>query len=239
MVTSATYRQASAPTAELLQRDPENRLLARGPRFRLSAETIRDQALAASGLLVERIGGPSVKPYQPPGLWEAVSYDGELSYQQDPGDGPWRRSLYTFWKRQSPPPALLTFDGPTRETCVVRRPRTNTPLQALVTLNDVTYVEAGRALAALALAQPGEDDARLRFAFRRVIARAPDADELSVLHRLLDQQRTRFAHDVEGAKQFLAIGVSPTGREFDPTQLAAWSVTAHAILNLDETINCR
>ncbi|HYR58090.1 MAG TPA: DUF1553 domain-containing protein, partial [Chthoniobacteraceae bacterium] len=186
IVTSATYRQSSIPSPALLARDPENRLLARGPRFRLSAETIRDQALAASGLLVERIGGPSVKPYQPVGLWEAVSYDGELSYQQDKGDGLWRRSLYTFWKRQSPPPALLIFDGPTRETCVVRRPRTNTPLQALVLWNDETYVEAARALAAHAIADGGaSDDDRLRFAFRRVTARTPDNDELRVLRHLL------------------------------------------------------
>jgi hypothetical protein len=166
IVTSAAYQQSSIAPAALLQRDPDNRLLARGPRFRLSAEMIRDSALAVSGLLVEKIGGPSVKPYQPPGLWEAVSYDGELTYQPDRGDGLWRRSLYTFWKRQAPPPAMLTFDGPTRETCVVRRPRTNTPLQALVLLNDETYVEAARALAALVLAQPGKEDERLRFAFR-------------------------------------------------------------------------
>ena len=239
IASSAAYRQSSAATTVLLQRDPENRLLARGPRFRLSAETIRDQALAVAGLLVDRVGGPSVKPYQPPGLWEAVSYDGELSYQQDKGDGLWRRSLYTFWKRQSPPPALLTFDGPTRETCVVRRPRTNTPLQALVTLNDVTYVEAGRALAALTLTQPGDDSARLRYVFRRVVARMPDETELSLLYRLLGQQRTRFKNDLEAARQLISTGVSPAGRELDSAELAAWSVTAHAILNLDETITCR
>ncbi len=239
ILTSATYRQSSAPTPALLARDPENRLLARGPRFRLPAETIRDQALAASGLLVEKIGGPSVKPYQPSGLWEAVSYDGELRYEQDRGEGLWRRSLYTFWKRQSPPPALLTFDGPTRETCVVRRARTNTPLQALVLLNDTTYIEAARALAALSLAQPGDDDARLRFAFRRVTARAPQTGELAVLQRLLAQQRTRFSHDREAARQLLAVGASPVGRKLDPIELAAWSVTTHTILNLDETITRR
>ena len=232
-----TGRVRSAPA--LLARDPDNRLLARGPRFRLSAEMIRDQALVASGLLVERIGGPSVKPYQPPGLWEAVSYDGELSYQQDKGDGLWRRSLYTFWKRQSPPPAMLTFDGPTRETCVMHRPRTNTPLQALALLNDETYVEAARALAALALAQPGNDDERLRFAFRRVTSRSPDAGELSVLRRLLTQQQSRFANDADAAKRFVSAGVSTRGRDLEPTRLATWTVVTQAMLNLDETITRR
>lgn len=265
IVMSATYRQSSAVEAlnreivepwkpsdpanrfhastlqrfNLLARDPENRLLARGPRFRLSAEMIRDQALAASGLIVERIGGPSVKPYQPPGLWEAVSYDGELTYEQDRGDGLWRRSLYTFWKRQSPPPALLTFDGPTRETCVVRRARTNTPLQALVLLNDTTYIEAARALAALALAQPGDDDARLSFAFRRVTARAPANDELAVLKNLLTKERARFEQNPGAARQLIAVGASSAGRELDITELAAWSATTHAILNLDETVTRR
>jgi len=236
IVTCATYRQASAPSAALLQRDPENRLLARGPRFRLPAEIIRDQALAASGLLVERIGGPSVKPYQPPGLWEAVSYNGELSYKEDQGDSLWRRSLYTFVKRQSLDPGAAAFDAPMRETCVVQRPRTNTPLQGLVLLNDVTFVEAGRALAALALAQPGGDDARLKLAFYRVTSRQPGEEELAVLRRLLDQQRARFQKNPDAARRLIAMGASPAGRSLEPVELAAWSVTAHALLNLDEVI---
>ena len=239
IVTSATYRQSSAPSASLLQRDPENRLLARGPRFRLSAEMIRDQALAAAGLLVERIGGPSVKPYQPPGLWEAVSYDGELTYREDQGDGLWRRSLYTFVKRQSPPPAPSAFDAPTRETCVVRRSRTNTPLQSLVVLNDVTYVEAGCALAALVLAQPGDDDARLRLAFCRVTARPPDEKELALLRRALEQERVLFRQDPEAARRLIAVGASPAGQGLEPAELAAWSATAHSLLNLDEAITRR
>ena len=239
IVTSATYRQSSAPSASLLQRDPENRLLARGPRFRLSAEMIRDQALAAAGLLVERIGGPSVKPYQPPGLWEAVSYDGELTYREDQGDGLWRRSLYTFVKRQSPPPAPSAFDAPTRETCVVRRSRTNTPLQSLVVLNDVTYVEAGRALAALVLAQPGDDDARLRLAFCRVTARPPDEKELALLRWALEQERVLFRQDPEAARRLIAVGASPAGQGLEPAELAAWSATAHSLLNLDEAITRR
>jgi hypothetical protein len=172
-------------------------------------------------------------------LWEAVSYDGELTYHEDQGDGLWRRSLYTFVKRQSPPPGPAAFDAPTRETCTVRRSRTNTPLQALVTLNDTTYVEAGRALAALALAQSGDDDARLRLAFCRVAARQPDEEELAVLRRLLKQQRVRFRKDPEAARRLIAVGASPAGRELEPVELAAWSVTAHALLNLDEVITCR
>ncbi|MBI5774484.1 MAG: DUF1553 domain-containing protein [Verrucomicrobia bacterium] len=239
IVTSATYRQSSVAPTALLHRDPDNRLLARGPRFRLSAEMIRDSALSVSDLLVEKIGGPSVKPYQPPGLWEAVSYDGELTYQADRGDGLWRRSLYTFWKRQAPPPAMLTFDGPTRETCVVRRPRTNTPLQALALLNDETYVEAGRALAVLALAQSGKDDERLQFAFRRVTSREPDKGELDVLRRLLGQQRARFAADAKAAQSLTRVGASARGHELNPAELAAWSITAHALFNLDETVTRR
>ncbi len=239
MVTSATWRQSSTASRELLARDPENRLLARGPQFRMSAEAIRDQALAASGLLVERLGGPSVKPYQPAGLWEAVSYDGELTYDQSKGGDLWRRSLYTFWKRQAPPPALLAFDGPTRETCVVRRPRTNTPLQALVLLNDDTYTEAGRALAAVAVKEAANDDSRLAFAFRRVMARAPRKDEMSVLRRLLAQQKATFENDAASAKKLVAIGASNAGRALDPAELAAWCVVAHALLNLDETVTPR
>ena len=239
IVTSATYRQSSVPTPELLARDPDNRQLARGPRFRLPAEIIRDQALAASGLLVPKLGGPSVRPYQPDGLWEAVTYDGEVSYQQDRGEDLWRRSLYTFWKRQAPPPALLTFDSPTRETCVVNRPRTNTPLQALTLLNDITFVEAGRALAADVLNQPGNDHSRLETLFRRVTARRPDDDDDESLLTLLDQQRKRFRADPAAADRYIATGESPAGRHLDPVEVAAWSVTAHAVLCLDEAITRR
>jgi len=236
MVMSATYRQSSIPTRELLARDPGNRLLARGPRFRLPAEMIRDQALAASGLLIDRVGGPSVNPYQPPGLWEEVTYDGETGYHQDSGEGLWRRSLYTYWKRQIPPPTMLTFDGPTREICTVSRPRTNTPLQALVLLNDVTYLEAGRALASATLSQPGDDPARIRYVFRRLTSRWPEAEEIKAVKALLTQQRASFAADPAAAKKLTAQGASTAGQQLDPVELAAWSVTAHALLNLDEVI---
>jgi hypothetical protein len=239
IVTSATYRQSSVPTPQLLERDPDNRLLARGPRFRLPAEMIRDHALSASGLLVHRLGGPSVKPYQPPGLWEAVTYDGEVRYDQDTGEGLWRRSLYTFWKRQAPPPTMLTFDGPTREICAVSRPRTNTPLQALALLNDITFVEAARALAARALEQPGKDLARLRDLFRRTTARWPDEGEIAILDHLLRQQRTHFHAKRDAAHALVTEGESPVGRTLDPIELAAWTNLAHALLNLDEVITRR
>jgi len=240
IVTSATYRQSSVAIAAMLERDPENRLLARGPRFRLSAETARDQALAVSGLLVPHIGGPSVKPYQPPGLWEAVSYNGEETYVVDRDEGLWRRSLYTFWKRQSPPPALLTFDSPTREKCVVRRARTNTPLQALVLMNDETYVEASRVLAANTLIASFTDDGtRMREMFRRVVSRFPEETEVKALLGLVARQKARFLRDGAAAKALTSEGESKTGQSLDPVTLAAWTVAAQAILNLDETITRR
>jgi hypothetical protein len=200
---------------------------------------VRDQALAVSGLLVPKIGGPSVRPYQPLGLWEAVSYNGEETYTADSGEGLWRRSLYSFWKRQSPPPALLTFDSPTREKCTVRRARTNTPLQALVLLNDETYLEAARALAAWTLTNKGADDSRLTLAFRRVTSRLPAADEIQTLTTLLRSQRTRFAVHRDEAVKLIAIGASKQGGDLDPLELAAWTVTLHTLFNLDETITRR
>ena len=239
IVLSATYRQASAVSAELLQRDPENRLLARGPRFRLPAELIRDQALAVSGLLSPRVGGPSVKPWQPPGLWEAVSYNGEETYVPDAGDGRWRRSLYTYWKRQAPPPALMTFDAPTREKCLVRRARTNTPLQALVLLNDETYVVAARALASRTLQATGSDAIRLRAMFLRVTSRLPEPREQEVLQELLNHQRDLFAKDQGAAVKLLSVGASPSETGSSSNELAAWASVAQTMLNLDEAITRR
>lgn len=239
IVTSAAYRQSSAASEVLLQRDPENRLLARGARFRLPAEMLRDQALSVSGLLVPKVGGPSVKPYQPPGLWEAVSYNSEETYVPDSGDGLWRRSLYTFLKRQAPPPALLTFDGPTREKCTVRRARTNTPLQALVLLNDTTYIEAARALAALALDRPGDDATRMDFIFRRTVCRSPDNAEAGMLHALLLRQRQHFKQHPENASRLIQTGTTAAGRDMDPLELSAWTIVAQTVLNMDETITRR
>jgi hypothetical protein len=235
LVTSATYRQSAAVTPEKLSRDPENRLLARGPRFRLAAELIRDQALAVSGLLVEKIGGPSVKPYQPAGVWEAVAsqeakkYTAQI-YVQDAGDALWRRSLYTFWKRLAPPPALAALDAPSREACVVRRAVTNTPLQALVLLNDPTFVEAARALAARSM---GEADPAAAM-FRRATGRTASSPELAVLRALFERQRSTFTRDA--AARLLAVGESPLDPSLDAVELAAWTLVASAILNLDEVL---
>ena len=249
IVTSDTFRQSSIPSAELLAIDPDNRLLARGPRFRLSAEMIRDQALAVSGLLVEHVGGPSVKPWQPPGLWEAVSYDGDASYIPDKGSGLWRRSLYSYWKRQAPPPDLLIFDAPTRETCAVNRPRTNTPAQSLVVLNDPSYVEAARTLAATTLTSTRERNAtdrdRLHQAFRRATSRPPDDRESNILLQLLDRQRRRFASDPASARTFIASPLTSAAHRtseataHDSIELAAWTAVAQTLLNLDETLTSR
>src|SRR4051812_30703372 len=196
IVTSATYRQASAVTPELLEKDPENRLLARGPRFRLPAEMIRDNALAASRLLSRTIGGPSVFPSQPAGLWEELSRGETFTaqeYHESQGRDLYRRSMYTFWKRTVPPAALATFDAPDREKCTSRRLTTNTPLQALVLLNDPTYLEAARVLAERAMQQAGSDpQARLRFVFREVTARRPTRAETALLLDLLQRRRDHY-----------------------------------------------
>lgn len=237
MLTSATYRQTSRTSPYLIERDPENRLLARGPRFRVDAEVIRDTALAVGGLLVEEVGGKSVKPFEPPGLWEAVSFNNAQKYVQDTDEGNYRRSLYTFWKRQSPPPNMVLFDAPTREYCVVRRPRTNTPLQALALLNDPQFVEASRAFAQRILFEGGDcSDSRIRFAFRSATARPPQPAEIEVLRSLLDGQRAEFEQDRAAVEQFLAVGAFEADVALDPVELAAWATVANVILNLDETL---
>ncbi len=236
IVLSRTYRQESRIR---IKTDPENRLFARGPSGRLSAEMLRDQALSVSGLLVATIGGPSVKPYQPPGLWEAVSYNGEETYLPDTGDGLWRRSIYTYVKRQAPPPILLTFDGPTREKCTVRRACTNTPMQALLLLNDPTFVEAARLLAARTLALPGGDAEKLRDLWRRVLCRDADDAELALLLGLLNRQRERFAKTPAAAEELLAIGKAQHDAKLNPYELAAWTVVVQTVLNLDEAVTKR
>ncbi len=237
IVTSQTYRQRS----EMLMRegeilDRENRWLARGPSFRLPMEMLRDQTLVASGLLSPRIGGPSVKPYQPPGLWEDVSYNAEETYEPDRGDGLWRRSVYTYMKRQAPPPALLLFDGPTREKCTLSRPRTNTPLQALQMLNDETSIEAARQLALGLQADKTTDQQRLAVLFQRVLSRLPNPDEIVLVAGLLQRQRARFTADPVATTKLLSIGTSPISAEIDRSDLAAWTVVAQTILNLDEAV---
>jgi mono/diheme cytochrome c family protein len=237
ILVSATYRQSSKVTREKRARDPENRLLARGPRYRMDAEMLRDAALATSGLLNEKIGGPSVKPYEPPGLWEAVSFNNSQKYIPDSGPSAFRRSLYTFWKRQSPPPNMLTFDAPTRETCTVRRPRTNTPMQALATLNDPQFVEASRALAERLLSRPLDSENRIRLAMRLATARTPQADEVRILQQILEQQVADYRKDPAKAKELLATGSLRPNPSLDACELAAWTTLAGLILNLDETLN--
>jgi hypothetical protein len=238
IVTSATYTQASTAKPVLLARDPENRLLARGPRFRLPAEVVRDNALAIGGLLVRKIGGPSIKPYQPAGLWEELAGQGrEGPYLQDKGAKLYGRSLYVYRKRTVPHPAMTTFDAPSHEICQVKRPRTNTPLQALLLLNDVTYIEAARQLAQLALDQGGSSpEERIAFAFRRALARLPTPRELAVLRRGLERYRKDFEADKNAAVKLIRHGESQPDPQIDPVVLAAYTATASVILNLDETI---
>ncbi|MBO0857965.1 MAG: DUF1553 domain-containing protein [Chloracidobacterium sp.] len=240
MVTSATYRQSSRVTPELLEKDPENRLLARGPRYRLPAETIRDNALAVSGLLNDEIGGRSVLPYQPSGLWEEMAFGDGFSmqeYVQSHGKDLYRRSMYTFWKRTVPPAALATFDAPDREKCVARRAVTNTPLQALVTLNDPTYVEAARAMAQKTLRDGGKDlNSRIAYVFRLALARKPSARETNVLRDLLSRQLINYRKDKKAASELTHVGESAVDDKIDQPELAAWTMVASAILNLDETV---
>ncbi|HWB06204.1 MAG TPA: PSD1 and planctomycete cytochrome C domain-containing protein [Verrucomicrobiales bacterium] len=243
IVTSAAYRQSSKVTPELLERDPDNRLLARGPRFRLAAEEVRDTALAVSGLLTGKIGGPSVLPYQPAGLWEDLNSRTDSRnwsaqfFVQSHGEDLYRRSLYTFWKRTSPPPQMLTFDAPDREVCTANRERTNTPLQALVTLNDPQFVEASRKFAERMMREGGETSAdRVKFAFRIATARAPNDHELTMLLSLFEKAKVRYSAQPEQAMKLLNAGEAKRDESLDVTELAAWTMVASTILNLDETI---
>jgi hypothetical protein len=237
IVLSATYRQSSRTTPELREHDPENRLLSRGPRFRVDAEVIRDEALFISGLLVDQQGGISVKPYQPPGLWQAVSHDNRARYVSATDQSQYRRSMYTFWKRQAPPPNMLLFDAPTRETCTVRRARACTPLQALDLLNDPQYVEASRAFAQRIMLEGGNDDkSRIAYGVRLALARKPSSAETKVLENILQKQETTFRHDPVAADNYLKVGSFRQRRDLDPSELAAWTTVASVVLNLDETI---
>jgi hypothetical protein len=241
LVMSATYRQSARVTPDRLAKDPANRLLARGPRFRLDAEMLRDQALAVSGLLMDTAGGPSVKPPQPAGLWEAVGYvtSNTRNFTADTGRAKvHRRSLYTFWKRTAPPPQMNAFDAPSRESCTVRRERTNTPLQALLLLNETQYIECARALAERVLREsgPAQED-RLAYLFRLVTARRPDVREMNELAATLREHREEYARDVEAAKKLIALGETRPDATLKPSELAAWTMVANLILNLDEVVN--
>ena len=237
MMMSATYRRSSRASPALLQRDPENRLLARGPRFRLQGEFIRDNALAASGLLVGTIGGPSVKPYQPPGLWNEVSIDTGLRFTQDHGDKVYRRSMYIYWKRSAPAPSMTIFGTPSRETCTVRRARTNTPLQALVTLNDQQFVEAARSLAQRVMQHDDWSlERKITTAYRLVTGVRPNEKIRTTLLDTYQQELAVFQQQPERAQQLLAIGESKRDERLDLVQHAALTIVASVILNLDQAL---
>lgn len=239
ILMSGTYQQSSRVTPELLQKDPQNELLSRGPRFRIDAEMLRDNALFLSGLLTEKLGGKSVKPYQPAGIWEAVGFQGSntLNFKQDQGESLYRRSLYTYWKRTSPPPSMMSFDAPSRESCVVRRARTNTPLQALVLMNDTQYVEAARFFAQKMIADGGSSPAeRLQYGFRLATSRKASDKEVAVLGRLYEAHLADFTKNKDAAAKLLAVGESKTTLPMEPHELAAYTMVANLILNLDETV---
>jgi hypothetical protein len=240
MLTSATYRQQSHLTPELRERDPDNRLLARSPRVRLPGELIRDQALAVSGLLVPRIGGPPVRPYHPPGMYEAMaptSADTVKTYVQDHGDSLYRRSIYTYWKRSIPHPALLSFGTPFREVCTLRRPNSNTPLQALNLMNDTTYVEAARHLAARAIKQRGAaPGSLLSDIFRMVLARNPNAQEQAILQRSYERALADFKNDPASAKALLQVGDKASAQDLDAAQLASLTTLVGILFCMDEAV---
>lgn len=240
IVTSATYRQSSNHREDTLSFDSGNRFLARGPRFRMDAEVVRDNALAVSGLLDKRVGGPSVRPYQPLGLWEEVAYGGGFSAQKfELGgyDHLHRRSMYTFWKRTSPPPSMMLFDAPNRETCSVKRSRSNTPLQALALMNDPQFVEAARFLAERMMTEAGDTPAdRLNHAFELAMSRLAKPEEITVLQQLYEAEKSDFERDPARAEALLTVGQAPTNPELNKVELAAWSTVASVILNMDETI---
>ena len=239
IVTSSSYRQSSAGSEHLAQRDPANRLLTRGPRNRLSAEMIRDNALAVSGLLQERSGGSSVRPYQPAGLWMEMSYGNGAgkAYKQDHGDNLYRRGLYTFWKRSILYPSLAAFDAPIPEECTVSRPVTNTALQAFVTLNDVAFVESARVFAARIIQEGGTStDSRIRFAMEAALARPPSASEHSILDTLLQDMVTHYAFNANAVTKIISAGEWTVANDIDSVTLAAWTSVAQAIMNLDESL---
>ena len=234
IVTSSTYRQTARVTSELLESDPDNRWFARGPRYRMPAWMLRDQALAVSGLLVDKQGGPGVFPYQPPGVWAEASFD-KFRYQADTGEGLYRRSLYTFWRRTANP--TVFFDAQSRFVCTVNTPRTNTPMHALALLNDTTYVEAARVLAERALVQPRTPAERLEFIFARTLSRLPSQEESQILLDGLQRHTAEFEQEESAAVELLGVGDWPRNETLDPIDHAAWTLLSLSVLNLDETLN--
>lgn len=238
LVMTATYRQSARVTPGKLERDPLNRLLARGPRFRLDAEEIRDGALAASGLLVAKVGGPPVRPYQPEGVWEAVAMkeSNTRNYVQDTGENLYRRSMYTLWKRTAPPASMDILNAPSREVTCTRRDRTNTPLQAFVTMNDPQFVEASRVLASRAMAEASDADATLDFITFRLIARRLTAEERAIVKRTFDRALAEWSRDPEAAKALLSVGESAVSPDLPAPELAAWTLVASQVMNMDEAL---
>jgi len=233
IVTSAAYRQSAAVTDEKLERDRENRLLSRGPRVRLDAEFVRDNALAVSGLLNRKVGGASVRPYQPPGIWDGV----DVKYVQDHGEDLYRRGMYVFWRRSAHYPSFATFDAPNRETCTAQRQRTQTPLQSLTLMNDPVYVEAARGLAQRVLREePSDSSKRLVQAFRHTLGRAPTQGEIDLLRKTHETQRANFTEDPKAAEDLLKVGESKVPEGMDKVELAALTATANVLLNLNEAI---
>jgi hypothetical protein len=233
---SATYQQSSRISPELIARDQENRLLARGPRQRLDAELIRDNALAIAGVLNPKLGGKSIKPEQPAGTWEINEMSG-YKYDKSQGDDLYRRGLYVYWRRSTVYPSFVTLDAPTREFCVAQRAKTSTPLQSLVLMNDPVFVEAARAFAQRILAMPDWDDAaRIRYAWQLALARIPSDAEFAVLAEVLSQQQTTYQADPQAAAKLIAVGDLPRIDKVSDSDLAAWTAFCNVILNLNETI---
>jgi len=236
IASSDTYQQTSISSKKLRARDPLNRELAAQGRWRLDAELVRDNALAVSGLLVEKIGGPSVKPYQPDGYWENLNFP-VRTYDASTGQDQYRRGLYVWWQRSYLHPSLLAFDAPTREECAAERNRSNIPQQALVLLNDPTYVEASRSLAVRMLKEGGGDTtSRLTWAWRQVLSRAPRPDEVKTLQSLIEKEFAEYRADPASAQALIKIGQTPPPQDVSPAELAAWTNIARVILNLHETI---
>jgi hypothetical protein len=236
MVVSATYRQSAKVAPEHLARDPKNRLLARAPRVRLEAEMVRDQALALSGLLSRKIGGPSVFPPQPEGLWQAA-FNGQRTWATSDGADKHRRGLYTFWRRSVPYPSMSAFDAPSREICAIKRVRTNTPLQALVTLNDPVYVEAAQALARRIVREGGATaDARAGRALEICLGRSARPEQVAQVVELFNSERARYASDEVAAKALATEPLGPLPDGMDPADLAAWTAVANVLLNLDAVL---
>jgi hypothetical protein len=234
IVTSATYRQSSNADAKTREMDQDNRLYARGPSYRMSAEQIRDNALASSSLLTQRIGGKSAYPYQPAGLWEALATRNEVVYKQQHGDTLYRRSLYTVWKRSAPPPMMLNFDAAERHFCITKRQKTSTPLQALVVMNDPQFVEASRVLAQQMLKNSKNLDEQIEYGFMALTSRKPSIKELGILKELYNEEYSDFRKNPGRVKQILTAGEYPVDKQLNPAQLAAGTIVASTVMNFDE-----